>query len=151
MCISPNCRGNRSGRMANITWRPLERKTVNLDVQSFQLSMRLKLCQLCCSLRCPGTPVSSCLAGSNRACAKGFELQVCPQHPEDVDVCGSGGSVSWESMALLCSTSRTHDIMPVMSIASNNIRFISGCIGAESITGRSPSRGGTFSTGLSCC
>lgn len=91
------------------------------------------------------------LAGSDRTCTKGFEIQVSPQHPEDVDVCGREGWVSWESMALLSSTSRTHYIMPVMSIASNNIRFISRCTGAESITGRSPSTGGASSTGLYCC
>lgn len=121
--------------------------SVNFHVPSSQSSSRLKLYQLCPSLRCPGTPVSSCLGRIRQ----GMHQRLCPQHPEDVDVCGIGGWVKWESMALLCSSSRTHDIMPVMSIASNNIRDISWCTGADSITGRSPSWGGTSSTGLHLC
>lgn len=125
--------------------------SVNFDMQSFQLSLRLKLYHLCPSLGVQELLFPLILAGSDRTCTKGFEPQVSPQHPEDVDVCGRGGWVNWESMALLCSSSRTHDIIPAMSIASSNIRDISWCAGADSISGRSPGRGGTSSTGLYCC
>lgn len=152
VCISTDSSGNGSSQMANVAWHALERKALlTMTLQSFQLPTRLKPHHLCPSLRCPGTPVSSHLPGSYRTCAKGFESQVSPQHAEDVDVCGRGGGLNWEGMALLCSTSRTHDVMPVMTVASNNITDTSWCAGCDSITGRGPSRGGTSSAGLYCC
>lgn len=141
-----------SGQMANVAWQALEGKSLlTLTCNLFSYLWGWK-----CTMSAPVWGAQELLfplvlAGSDRTCAKGFESQVSPQHPGHGDVCGRGGWVNWESMALLCSTSRTHDIMSVMSIASSNIRDISQCAGDDSITSRSPSRGGTSSTGLYCC
>lgn len=152
VCISTDSSGNGSGQMANVAWHTLERKALlTMTLQSFQLPMRLKLHHLCPAWGVQELLFPLILAGSYGTCAKGFESQVSPPHAEDVDVYGRGRWLNWEGMALLCFTSRTRDIMPVMSIASNNIRDISWCAGGDSITSRGPSRGGKSSTGLYCC
>lgn len=87
------------------------------------------------------------LAGSDRTCTKSWVTSLSTTSWR----CWCVWQRNWESLALLCSTSITHDITLVMSLASDNIRDISWCAGADSITGRSPSRGSTPSTGLYCC
>lgn len=114
--------------MANVTWNALERKallTLTCNLFSYLRGQN-------CTISAPVWGMQELLfplvlAGSDRTCAKGFESEVSPQYAEDVDVCVWGGWVNWESMALVCSTSRTHDIAPVMSIASSNIKDIPQC------------------------
>lgn len=120
VCISTNSSGNGSGWMANVTWHALERKALLI----LQCDLLSYLQDQNGSISAPAWGVQELLfplvlAGSDRTCAKGFKSQDSPQYPEDVDVCGRGW-VNWESMALLCSTSRTYGIMPAMTNASTS-------------------------------
>lgn len=112
VCISAGNNGDGSGQMVNVVWHALERKalsTITLNLFSDPRGWT-------CTFSAPVWGVQELLsllilAGSDRTCTKGSGSQVSSPHPEALGVCSRGGWLNWECLALLCSTSRTHDIM----------------------------------------